>query len=167
MLRILLLSLIALIFVSCGYQPSSKFGRNVIGEKVSTSIVISAQDPENSVILKDSVDAAIIQVFHASLVDKSESKTHLDLTISNPSYSPIEYDNNGYVITYRATIYLNIVKHFNGISKSYSSRGTYDFTISPNAIISDQDRFQAIKFSAIKAIESFLAKVSAEGSRGS
>ncbi|MEA1955280.1 MAG: hypothetical protein U9N02_02160 [Campylobacterota bacterium] len=164
-MRILLLIFITLLFTSCGYQPSSKFARNVVGDKVSTSVIISDRDPENSVIIKDSIDSAIIEVFNASLVDRKSAKTHLELKISNPSYLPIQYDKDGYIVAYQTTTVLNIKKYFNGISKVYTTKGRYNFTIAPNAVITDQERFQAIKFSAIKAIESFVAKVSAEGSK--
>jgi len=151
--------------MACGYRPSAKYSREVIGEKVSTNVVISAKDPENTVIIKDAVDAAIVKVFHASLTTRALSQTHLKLSISNPAYSPIQYNNNGYVVGYRTTITLSIVRYHNGFSKSYTAKGTYDFSIQPNAIISDQERFKAIKYSSEKAIRSFLAQVSAEGAR--
>lgn len=164
MLRFFLLSFIALFFISCGYQPSSKFARGVVGDKVSTEILVSAKDPENSVIIKDSIDAAIVEKFHSSLVKKGSADTHLELKIGDPSYSPIQYDANGYVVAYRTAIVLNIKRYRDSEVKSYTSKGTYDFNIAPNAIISDQERFLAIKYSAQKAINSFLAQVSAEGS---
>ncbi|MEO1954808.1 MAG: LPS assembly lipoprotein LptE [Campylobacterales bacterium] len=164
-MRLIVSIFIVFLFVSCGYQPSSKFARNIVGDKVSTSVIISLRDPENSVIIKDSVDAAIIEVFHTSLVDKKDAKVHLVLSISNPSYSPIQYDENGYIVAYRTTIVLHIKKYFNGISKNYTARGTYDFNIAPNSVITDQERFQAIKEGAKKAIKSFLAQISAEGSK--
>ena len=165
-MRTLFLVFITLFFVSCGYKPSAKFARNVVSDKISTSVVISARDPENSVIVKDSIDSAILEVFHASLVDKNHSKVHLEFSISDPTYSPIQYDENGYIVAYRTTIILNIKKYFNGISKSYHTKGTYDFNIAPNSVITDQERFKAIKFGAKKAIKAFIAKVSADGSRG-
>jgi CHAT domain-containing protein len=165
-MKIISLVLIMFLFGACGYTPSAKFSREVVGEKISTSVVISAVDPENTVIVKDAVDAAIIQVFHASLTDSSSSKTHLVLTLSNPSYSAIQYDSNGYVIMYRTTVSLSILRQTNGKSKTYTAKGTYDFSIDPNAIISDKQRFDSIRFSANKAIRSFIAQVSAEGSRG-
>ena len=161
----LLFILIATLFSACGYQPSSKFSRNVVGEKISTSVVISAQDPENTVIIKDAVDSAIIEIFHASLRNRESSETHLDLSIGAPSYSPVQYDNNGFVIAYRMSLALTIKKYHEGLSKSYSTSGTYDFTVAPNAIVTDQERFDAIKQSAAKAIRSFIAQVSAEGAR--
>jgi len=156
---------IAFNIMACGYKPSAKFSRNIVGDKVSTSVIISADDPENTVIVKDAVDRAIIKVFHASLTSRSSSTTHLQLRISAPTYTPIQYNDEGYVIAYRTTIKLQIIKYKNGRSKSYQSKGTYDFSIMPNAIISDQERFEAIAFSAEKAIKSFLAQISAEGSR--
>jgi hypothetical protein len=164
-LKLILSLLIVLGFASCGYKPSSKFSREVMGDKISTSIIISAQDPENTVIIKDAVDEAIIEVFHASLRDRASSDTHLDLSIANPSYTPIVYDNDGFVIGYRMSVSLSIIRHHSGVSKGYSVTGTYDFTVAPNAVVTDQERFDAIRFSAAKAIRSFVAKVSAEGAR--
>lgn len=149
---------------SCGYKPSSKFSREVTGEKISTSVEISLTDPENTVIIKDAVDAAVISVFHASLVDKNYSDTHLTIRMSPPSYTPIQYNSDGYVIAYRASVTLFITRETHDEAKTYSSYGTYDFSVEPNAIITDQERFNAIKSSASKAIISFIAKISAEGS---
>jgi len=164
-LKVVLALILVLGLASCGYKPSSKFSRDIMGEKISTSVRISAQDPENTVIIKDAVDEAIIEVFHASLVDRANSQTHLNLSLSNPSYSPIVYDSDGFVIGYRMNVSLNIARYHDGVTKSYSVKGTHDFTVAPNAIVTDQQRFDAIRFSAAKAIRSFVAKVSAEGAR--
>jgi len=161
-----LFSLIVLVlFVSCGYKPSSKFARDILGEKVSTSIVISMQDPENTVIIKDAVDEAVIEVFHASLVDKKSSDSHLVLNISDPVYIPVVYDKDGFVVGYRMSLVLNIVRYKNGKSKRYVTSGTYDFEVAPNAVVTDKERFDAIRFSAQKAIKSFISQISAEGAR--
>ncbi|MEA2099363.1 MAG: hypothetical protein U9P72_04450 [Campylobacterota bacterium] len=157
--------MIAIFFSACGYKPSSKYAREVIGEKVSTSIKISSSDPENSVIIKDAVDGAIISIFHSSLRERSQSDTHLVISLKTPKYTPIEFDVNGFVIAYRMSLTLVIKKIRNGVSKIYTSMGTHDFSITPNAIVTDQERFEAIKFSAQKAINSFIAQTSVEGAR--
>ncbi len=164
-LKVLLLISVVTLFSACGYKPSAKYSREVVGERISTSVIISAQDPENTVIIKDAVDSAIIEVFHSSLTSKNYSDTHLSLSISPPRYTPIQYNNDGYVITYRTTITLVIMRETSGVKKRYSTIGTYDFTIVPNAVITDQERFIAIRESSAKAISAFVAKVSAEGSR--
>jgi len=164
-LKSLLLIIILIELSGCGYKPSAKFSREVLGEKISTSVIISAQDPENTVIIKDAVDEAIIDVFHASLSDKKYADTHLRIEISDPTYSPLQYNDNGFIISYRATINLMIRRESKNLTKNYSSIGYYDFSVLPNAVLTDQERFDAIKFSSIKAISSFVAQVSAEGSR--
>ena len=166
-MRNITIVLITLLFISgCGYIPSAKYSRAVVGENISTSVIISLVDPENSVIIKDGVDSAIIEVFHASLTTKALSTTHLTVKLSNPSYTPIQYDVDGFVVSYRTTVNLRITRSTNGEdSKDYNVRGTFDFSITPNAIISDKQRFDAIKFSSTKAIKSFVAQVSAEGAR--
>ncbi|WP_321779019.1 LPS assembly lipoprotein LptE [Sulfurimonas sp.] len=164
-MKFLLTLLILISFASCGYKPSSKLSREVMGEKISTSIIISAQDPENTVIIKDAVDEAVIKVFHASLRKKSNSDTHLDLSIASPSYTPIVYDTDGFVIGYRMSVSLSIIRYHSGLNKKYTASGTYDFSVEKNAVVTDQQRFDAIRFSAAKAIRSFVAQVSAEGAR--
>ena len=157
--------ILIMILSACGYKPSAKYARSVMGEKISTSIYVSQTDPENSVIVKDAVDRAVIEVFHASLTDRIHSDAHLSLRISNPSYSALQYDSNGYVISYRARITLYITRETKSLRKNYTTTGTYDFLVDPNAVLTDQQRFEAIKYSSIKAISAFVAKVSAEGSR--
>jgi hypothetical protein len=152
-------------FIACGYKPSSKYSRAIVGKKISTSVIISAQDPENTVLIKDAIDAAIIKIFHASLVDKKDAQTHLSLSINEPFYTPIQYDSSGYIISYRATIILGILRETKGVKKSYKTSGTYDFSVVPNAVLTDQERFDAIRFGSVKAIRSFIAEVSAEGSK--
>ena len=151
--------------VGCGYKPSAKYSRNIVGEKIHTSVVISAQDPENTVIIKDAIDAAIIEIFHASLTDAKHADTQLTLSVSDPTYTPIQYNADGFVVAYRATIHINIVRDTKLVHKRYSTKGTYDFSVVPNAVLTDQERFDAIKHSATKAMASFIAKISAEGSR--
>ncbi len=164
-IKIIFLFLIIFGFVSCGYQPSSKFARQTLGEKISTSVIISALDPENTVLIKDAVDNAIIQVFHASVVDKNHSDTHLILNMSSPIYVPIIYNTDGYITGYRMQITLYITRLHGGVSTKYTTRGYHDFEVAPNAIVTDKDRFDAIRFSAVKAIRAFVAQVSAEGAR--
>ncbi|NPA59789.1 MAG: hypothetical protein GXO30_04915 [Epsilonproteobacteria bacterium] len=165
MLKYFFSLIVLVLFVSCGYKPSAKFARYTLGERVSTSIIISMQDPENTVIIKDAIDEAIIEVFHASLTDKSSSDSHLVLSIVDPVYTPVVYDKDGFVVGYRMSLILNILRYKDGSSKRYVTSGTYDFEIAPNAVVTDKERFDAIRFSAIKAINSFVSQLSAEGAR--
>ncbi|MBV5321078.1 MAG: hypothetical protein JZU62_05290 [Sulfuricurvum sp.] len=147
----------------CGYQPASHLAKNVLGESVSTEVVISMEDPQNSVIIKDAVDTAVITKFRTSLVSKNVASTHLKISIGSVSFSPLRYDTDGYVITYRTSVGMVISRMFQGKVKNYTTHGTYDFEIEPNAIISDQARFEAIRQGAQKGIDAFVAQIAAEG----
>lgn len=164
-MRLVSIALIVLLFSACGYTPSAKFSRQILGETISTSVLISGIDPENTVIIKDAVDIAILEVFHASLVHKEMSSTHLKLKLGKLIYTPIEYDAQGFIIGYRTTVTLLINRQTKDKSKNYKVYGTYDFKITANAVITDKQRFDAINFSSQKAIKAFVAQVSAEGAR--
>jgi hypothetical protein len=152
-----------MLMTGCGYKPSSEYARAVVGEKVSAQVLISMEDPENTVIIRDAVETAIITRFKSSLTDRAASDTHLDVTLRNVTFTPLMYDANGYVIAYRTSVELQIFRITKKLSRQYTARGIYDFVIEPNAIISDQARFEAIRYSAEKALDSFVVGISAEG----
>lgn len=152
-------------FVGCGYKPSSHEAKKVLGETVSTEVVISMTDPENTVVLKDALDEAVIRRFQTTLRHRHNAQTHLRIELQNVDFTAVQFDNNGYVTAYRTTITLAVTRSANDFSKRYRAVGNYDFAINPNAIITDQQRFDAIAKSATKALDGFVSQVAAEGSR--
>ncbi|MDP3266504.1 MAG: LPS assembly lipoprotein LptE [Sulfuricurvum sp.] len=164
-MRILLGCIVAvMIFTGCGYVSAAHYAQSVVGESVSTEVLISMEDPQNTVIIKDAVDTAVITKFRTSLTSKNASQTHLKIQIASVGFTPLRYDTNGYVTTYRTTVNMSIERKRLEKTHSYSTSGRYDFDIEPNAIISDQARFNAISLSAQKAIDAFIAQIAAEGS---
>jgi len=157
--------MVFILLSACGYRPSSKYAREVLGNRINTDVVISLKDPENTVFIKDAVDTALIEVFHASLTTSNYADTKLVIKLQSPSYAPTQYDTSGFVVAYRATITLSITRKSKNLVKHYTAKGTYNFTVSPNSVLTDQERYNAIKFGSIKAIQSFIAQVSAEGSK--
>lgn len=156
--------LIALILLSgCGYQPASHFAQNGVGESVSTEVVVLMEDPQNTVIIKDAVDMAVITKFRSALVSKSASKTHLKIGVESVSFTPVRYNTDGYIITYRTSVVMKTDRITGEQIRTYRTKGLYDFAIEPNAIITDQARFEAIREGAQKGIDSFIAQVVAEG----
>lgn len=156
--------LIALaLFSGCGYQPASHYAKSIVGESVSTEVIISMEDPQNTVIIKDAVDTAVITKFRTSLVSKKNSQTHLKIAITSVVFLPLQYDLNGYVITYRTMVAMRIERIVGEKITAYTTQGMYDFSIEPNAIISDQARFEAIRQGSQKGIDAFIAQVAAQG----
>jgi hypothetical protein len=152
----------AVLFWGCGYKATSHYAQSVLGERISTQVYVSLNDPENAVIIKDAVDYALITRFKSQLQDKKFSQTHLAITLSDITFKPLKYDSNGYVTAYQTDVFMQILRTTGDFSKTYLSRGSYDFGIQANAIISEKSRFEAIKNGAQKAIDSFLAQVSSE-----
>ncbi|MDD5051720.1 MAG: LPS assembly lipoprotein LptE [Sulfuricurvum sp.] len=149
--------------VGCGYQPASHYAQSVVGESVSTEVIVSMEDPQNTVLIKDAVDMAVITKFRTSLVSKNASQTHLKISISSVSFIPLQYNINGYVTTYRTTVFMNIERIKGDQHQMYTTTGMYDFAIEPNSIISEQARFEAISQGSQKAIDAFIAQISAQG----
>lgn len=154
----------AVLFAGCGYKSAAHYAQSVVGESVSTEVLISMEDPQNTVIIKDAVNTAVITKFRTPLTSKNASQTHLKIRIASVGFSPLRYDTNGYVTTYRTTVSMHIDRKTQEKIHSYNASGMYDFDIEPNAIISDQARFNAISMGAQKAIDVFIAQVAAEGS---
>lgn len=164
-LKYLVLPALLVLLGGCGYKPSAHYAKEIVGERVSTQVVISTQDPENTVIIKDAIQTAVITRFKSSLTQRGKADTHLRITLKKVQFSPLQYDENGYIIVYRTMVTLQIMRETGKSAKNYTVSGVYDFGIEPNAIISDQARFEAIRYSAQKAIDNFVARVAAEGAR--
>ncbi len=157
--------LFILLLAGCGYLPASKQARKAVGEKIFVEVTVSLEDPENAVLIKDAARKAVVTRFHSSLVPQEDAKTTLWVSLSGISFSPLQYDENGYVIVYRANVNINVTRRNNGQQKGYNSRGSYDFAIEPNAIITDAQRFEAIRQASLKALDSFVAQIGAEGTQ--
>jgi hypothetical protein len=164
-----LLVLLSLIIVGCGYKPSTHFTDAVLKEKIFTQISINVRDPENTVFVKDALNEAVLQKFGASLVAKEQADSRLLIALSSVSFSPLQYDDKGFIIAYNTYVSLSVTREAvdkesdESVTKSYSVRGTYDFPITANSVISDNKRFTAIKEASLKALNHFVSRVSFEG----
>ncbi|WP_416768747.1 hypothetical protein ACM66T_02640 [Sulfurimonas sp. ST-25] len=153
----------AALLAGCGYRPTSRAVKPVLQESVSTKIVISMQDPDNTVYIKDALDEAVVNRFRTRLTDEAHASTHLVISLRKVVFNPVQYDTNGYIVAYRAIVTLDIDREHGEQTRRYNARGSYLFTIEPNAIISDLVRFEAIKYGSEKALDSFVAQVAGEG----
>jgi len=161
----ILLFMALVLLVGCGYRPASYYTKRVIGDKIYSKVYIDINDPENSVLIKDAINEAIVTKFKSRIVDSaSDANSQFLIKFKSKSFEPIAYDKDGYVVSYKAIVNLNIdyIDKF-GKKKSSNVRGTYDFPIEANSVISDTKRFEAIKFASYKAISEFISKIAVEG----
>jgi len=151
----------------CGYKPTSYYAKQALGTKMYAEVTISRQDPRNSVIIQDALNEAIVSRFSAKLVSKEEADTVLKVKINAISFSPTIYDLYGYIIAYKATVVLafEYEDKLNGKVQKINTSGEYDFTIDTNSVISDSNRFEAIKSAANDALDEFVSKVAIKGLR--
>lgn len=158
--------LIAVFISGCGYKPSSYYAKQALGDKLYAEVTISRQDPRNSVLIKDAVNEAIVGRFGGKLVAKEQADSVLHVKIQSLSFSPTVYDTYGYVIAYKATVVL-AMQYENATKKveKLTATGEYDFSIEANSVISDTNRFEAIRYAASDALDEFVSKIAIKGLR--
>jgi len=160
-----LILIVVFFLTACGYKPAYNYTKNIIGDKIFVDVGISLEDPENSVLITDAIHEAVTSKFHSSLVDtKAEANSQLNIVLKSIRFTPLQYDMDGYIIAYKsvAMLKINYIDKFQK-KRTEVTRGDYDFSIEANSIISDNKRFEAIKFASYKAIDEFISKVSIKG----
>ena len=169
-LKLLLLALFAFhfalfTFVGCGYKPVTIYTQKVFSDNIYTDIEVYLRDPENAVLVKDALNEAIVSRFGASVAKKEDATTILHVKFDSVSFTPIQYDTNGYAIYYRAKVSLTIRYTSPTGHGTETVNGFYDFPIQPRAIISDALRFQAIKKGSGKALDAFVSRITMRGGK--
>lgn len=159
-----ILSFYLFLLTSCGYLPTSKVANNIFSDKIYINTVISQQDSRNSIYIVDTIRELVISKLGKSPALKEEADDILYVSMQSLSFIPIIYDENGYVIAYKARIVLEFDLTFkNGQKDKIRTSGDYDFAISPNTVISDTARFEAIKVASSEAFDEFVSMVAIKG----
>ena len=158
--------LIAVVISGCGYKPSSYYAKQALGDRLYAEVTISRQDPRNSVLIKDAVNEAIVSRFGGKLVTKEQADSILRVNIQSISFSPTVYDTYGYVIAYKTTVVL-AMQYENADKKieKLTATGEYDFSIEANSVITDTNRFEAIRYASNDALDEFVSKIAIKGLR--
>ena len=146
-------------------MPASKQARKIVGDRLFVEVTVSLEDPENAVLIKDATRKAVVTRFHSSLVPQAQARTELRVVLDKVGFSALQYDKNGFVVVYRTNLTLKVTRTTKDVEKHYTALGTNDFNIKPNAVITDAERFDSIRDASLKALDSFIAQVGAEGSR--
>ena len=155
---------LSLILIGCGYKPTTYYAKSVLGERIYAEVTISRKDPQNTVLIKDSVNEAIVSRFGGKIVSKEAAETFLHVSIGSIAFSPTVYDKDGYAIAYKATVYLNI--HYQkgeGKVQNIRTSGEYDFSIEPNSVITDSKRFEASRYASNDELDEFISKIAIKG----
>ena len=163
MKKILTLIVAVMLLTACGYRPSSVMAKRVIGERIYTNVDVSLSDPENAVLTKDAINRALQTRLQTIVTNKEDAESMIGLVYERISFIPLQYDRNGYVVFYQVQMTLKFTFIKGKESEERRIIGRYEFPILPSAIISNNVRLKAIEQSSIKAIDQFIAYISAKG----
>ena len=127
---------------------------------------ISKYEPQNSIVLKDALNEAILEHFKASLSNEENAISKIYVKLTNVDFAEIDYDINGYVVGYKTTVKLQ-TKYIQSNDKKHfiKTDGSYYFRVNPNSIISDNDRYEALKKASLKALSELKHKIILLGSK--
>lgn len=152
------------IIAGCGYKPVSQYSQNILGNRVFVDVKIDSIEPDNGVFLKEEV----MRTLRTRLgIDVVSSKKEADSIIYIPSYhfsySPLNYDNNGYVIRYR--VHTDITIDITTKSKKYHKVISVDedVGIKASSLTSSSARDSAIEYSIKKAMDKLIAFIAQKG----
>jgi len=168
MKKISSLSLILSLFiVGCGYKPSAHYVKEVLGERVYATVSTVIEEPENSILLEDALKEALKVRLNVSFSSRKDADSEIELSLKGLNFRPLQHDEFGYVVLYRTEITLK-AKHIyqkDGVSRVayYDLEGFYEFPVQSNASVSVAIKFDAIKFAALKALDTLIPKLALKG----
>ena len=158
-----LVILIGIMFLTaCGYKPSSHLIRNVFSDNVYVEVMVDSVEPENAPFVKDEMNRLVYTRFKRRVTSKENAESQIIISYAGSSYYPLAYED-GYVTRYRANIrvHFDMVTKEEKLSKDISSIVESD--IQASSLTSSTLRTEAIRKGLEKALDEFLAYVSARG----
>ena len=161
-MRIFLMTLGLLLFTACGYKPSSQYIKEVFTDTVYVEVAVDTIEPENAPFIKDEMNRLVYTRFKGRVVSEEVAESKIFVNYKGTSYVPLAYEN-GYVTRYLANINVNFKMETKEgmIFKRISSRVESD--IRASSLTSSTLRTEAIRKGLAKALDEFIAYVSAKG----
>jgi hypothetical protein len=147
---------------ACGYKPSSHLIRNIFSDNIYVEVKVDSVEPENAPFVKDEMNRLVYTRFKRRVTSKEKAESQIIISYAGSSYYPLAYQD-GYVTRYRA----NIRVHFDMVTKeekfSKDISSIVESDIQASSLISSALRTEAIRKGLEKALDEFMAYVSAKG----
>jgi hypothetical protein len=154
--------LTVLLLAGCGYKPSSHAIKNVFAETVSVNVNVDRAEPENAPYIKDEIIRMVHTRFHGRVAPKAEAQSHLNVSYNGSTFTALSYEN-GYVTRYRVTVKVR----FDMVTKKGKEHkvitAVHEADIKASSLQSSTLKSEAISQGVKKALDEFLAYVSAKG----
>lgn len=154
---------IALIMISaCGYKPSSHVIKNVFSDSVYVKVIVDRVEPENAPFVRDEMNRMVYTRFKGRVVSKEEAQSQIRISYAGSTFTPLAYAN-GYVTRYMVNVRVrfNMLTKDGRIIKDIAS--TVESDIEASSLASSALRTEALRKGLEKAMDEFLAYVSAKG----
>ena len=158
-----LLTIITLVMITaCGYKPSAHMIKHVFADTVYVEVVVDRVEPENAPYVKDEMNRLVYTRFKGRVTSKEEAKSQIRIIYAGSTFTPLAYEE-GYVTRYRANINVRfyMVTKEGKLNKTISS--VVESDIQASSLTSSALRTDAIRKGLGKALDEFLAYVSAKG----
>ena len=161
-LFVLFTFIISFSFFGCSYKPSSQYAKEEIQGNVFVKVTIDLEDPQNSVLIKDSINKILIQKLDVDMVSsESLADTIMYINVNRVSMQELQYDDLGYNKLYRALVSVNVSYSKKGENKkkSFVVDGEHNFSVDNGTTINSNQRYDAIKKASDKALEEVLSQI--------
>jgi len=156
-----LLILATILLSACGYKPSSHVIKNIFTDSVYVEVIVDRAEPENAPFVKDEMNRLVYTRFKGRIVPKNQAESQIRIAYSGSTFTPLAYEE-GYVTRYRA----NIRVRFDMITKKGRMKKNistiFESDIQASSLASSTLRTEAIRKGLEKALDEFLAYVSAK-----
>ncbi len=157
----LLFTLIGLLLVSCGYKPSSHYIKKTFEDTVYVEVVVDRVEPENAPFVKDEMNRLVYNRFKGHVTSKEQAGSSIRISYSGSTFTPLAYEN-GYVTRYRANVKVRFDMKTKQGKETKRINAVVESDIDASALSSSQARIEAIRLGLEKALDEFLAYVSAK-----
>ncbi len=136
--------------------------QNIFSDTVYVEVAVDKVEPENAPFIKDEMNRLIYTRFKGRVTSKVDAKNQIYITYAGSTFTPLSYEN-GYVTRYRANIYVkfDMLTKEGKVTKNINA--VHEADIQASSLTSSTLRTEAIRRGLEKALDEFLAYVSAKG----
>ena len=161
--RTFVLGVFLFLITACGYKPSSHAIQKIFDESVYVEVAIDRVEPENAPYIKDEINRMIYKRFKRRVVSEAEAKSRLHVSYDGSTFRALSYDSEGFITRYRAHVKVtfDMVTKQGKLSKTIIA--VHESDIQASSLRSSALRTDAIAKGVSKALDEFLAYVSAKG----
>ncbi|MEA1953341.1 MAG: LPS assembly lipoprotein LptE [Campylobacterota bacterium] len=153
---------VVVLLTACGYKPSSHAIKNIFTDKIYVEVVVDKIEAENAPFVKDEMNRIVYTRFKSQIVAKEHATSQIRISYSGSTFTPLSYED-GYVTRYRANIRVkfDMVTKEGKMSKDIMT--VHESDIEASSLYSSALRTESIRSGLEKALDQFLAYVSAKG----